>query len=313
METNQDQSQSQSVKIYAIIATLLLLLATICAIYFWNQTRSMKNEQALSDNQIDSLNVLKASLEMEVDSLTFNLDSAWAENESLQGNISTIQEKLKAKEIMVNKITKEAAKDEKGLLAQIEALKKAKTEIETMLTVLKTENEALREENTQLKGEVTQLSTNVSDLKGEVQQLNQDLVEEMMKAQRAGFKATALRVDMERKNDKLTSKGKQIREFNVSFDLANVPEKMQGVQNIYMVITDMQGVPIKVTNPVKATIHAPAGDQEIIAQQAKQVNVGATQRLSFTYPVEEKMKAGQYMVAIYSEKGFLGSSSFRLM
>jgi predicted nucleic acid-binding Zn-ribbon protein len=311
MESNQNQSQS--VKIYAIIATLLLILATICAIYFWSQSRSLKNDQVLSDNQIDSLNVLKTSLEMELDSLTFNLDSAWAENESLQGNISSIQEKLKAKELMVNKISKEAAKDEKELLSQIEALKRAKTEIETMLTVLKTENEALKEENTQLKGEVTQLSNDVTGLKGEVQQLNQDLVEEMLKAQRAGFKATALRVDMERKNDKLTSKGKQIREFNVSFDLANVPEKMQGVQNIYMVITDMQGVPIKVTNPVKATIHAPAGDQEIIAQQAKQVNVGATQRLSFTYPVEEKMKAGQYMVAIYSEKGFLGSSSFRLM
>lgn len=312
METNQSSS-SQSVKTYAIIATLLLLLAAVCAVYFWNQSRSLRSDQVLSDQQIDSLNVLKATLEMEVDSLTFTLDSAWAENASLQGNISSIQEQLRAKEVAVSKISKEAAKDEKELMAQIESLKKAKTEMETLLTVLKTENESLRAENERLTGEVVQLTTEVTGLKGEVQELNQSLVEEMMKAQRAGFKATAMRVDMERKNDKITAKGKKVREFNVSFDLANVPEKMQGVQNIYMVITDMTGVPIKVTNPIKATIHAPAGDQEIIAQQAKQINVVETQRLGFTYPVEEKMKAGQYMVAIYSEKGFLGSTAFRLM
>jgi hypothetical protein len=78
------------------------------------------------------------------------------------------------------------------------------------------------------------------------------------------------------------------------------------------VVTDEKGKPIAASNPTKKTINAPAGQVEIIAVQTKAVNLGLSQRLNFSYKLEEKLKAGNYVVAIYCDRGLLGVSSFRL-
>jgi hypothetical protein len=98
----------------------------------------------------------------------------------------------------------------------------------------------------------------------------------------------------------------------VSFDLADVPEPFQGPQKLYLVITNDKGSPIASTNPTKATVFAPTGPVEIQAQALKQVVLETTQRQSFTYKLDERLKSGSYVVAIYCDKGLLGASTFRL-
>ncbi|MFN7117660.1 MAG: hypothetical protein ACK4TA_12740, partial [Saprospiraceae bacterium] len=83
---------------------------------------------------------------------------------------------------------------------------------------------------------------------------------------------------------------------------------------LYLVLTDVNGalLPNSGTN-AKASIPTPNGTPlEIVAQQAKEVDLGAAQRLSFTYPIEEKLKPGTYVATVYADFGILGSSSFRL-
>ena len=48
------------------------------------------------------------------------------------------------------------------------------------------------------------------------------------------------------------------------------------------------------------------------AQQWKDVNVDANQRLSFNVPLDEKIAAGLYRANVYSNAGFLGAVNFRL-
>ena len=119
-------------------------------------------------------------------------------------------------------------------------------------------------------------------------------------------------VQLERRNDKLTTRAKKAREVFVKFDLADVPKTFQGQQKIYMVITDDKGNPIASKNPTKVTVYPPSGAVEIIAQQLKEVEIANTQRLSFNHKFEDRLKSGNYVVAIYCDKGLLGASSFRL-
>jgi len=110
----------------------------------------------------------------------------------------------------------------------------------------------------------------------------------------------------------LTTRAKKAREIFVSFDLADVPKTFQGQQKIYMVITDDKGNPISSKNPTKATVYAPSGPVEIMAQQIKEVEIDVTQRLSFSHKFDDRLKSGNYVIAIYCDKGLLGASSFRL-
>ena len=145
-----------------------------------------------------------------------------------------------------------------------------------------------------------------------MQDLAKQLEEQIRKTQSATFKATSFSVKLERRNDKLTTRAKKAREIFVSFDLADVPKTFQGQQRIYMVITDDKGNPIPSKNPTKATVYAPSGPVEIMAQQLKEVEIDATQRLSFTHKFDDRLKSGNYVVAIYCDKGLLGASSFKL-
>ena len=181
-----------------------------------------------------------------------------------------------------------------------------------MITVLRQENQQLREENERLSSENEQLRGDKEQLSGQVTDLAKQLEDQIRKTQSATFKASSFRVEVERRNDKLTAKARRARELLISFDLADVPETYQGAQKLYLVITDDKGNPISVKNPTKATIYAPTGPVEIIAQQVKQVVLESTQRLSFVHKLEDKLSSGNYVAAIYCDKGLLGASSFRL-
>jgi hypothetical protein len=170
----------------------------------------------------------------------------------------------------------------------------------------------LREENRVLTGENVQLRNENSTLNGQMQDLAKQLEEQIRKTQSARFKATSFRVEVARKSDKLTARAKKARDIFISFDLADVPEPYRGTQKLYLVVTDDKGRPIFSDNPVKTSVQTPTGPIAITYQQVKQVLIDDTQRLSFTYNLDERLRAGGYVVAIYCDSGLLGASSFRL-
>ncbi|MBK6931165.1 MAG: hypothetical protein IPH12_09925 [Saprospirales bacterium] len=261
---------------------------------------------------LDSLIQVKSNIEQELDSLSLAYSSLRTENENLQGRVTNTAALVEQKEITIKQLKSASAKNLDELRKQVAELLKVRTEYETIITVLRQENQQLREENERLTGENAQLKGEREQLSGQVTDLAKQLEEQIRKTQSATFKATSFRVEIERRNNKLTAKARQARELLVSFDLADVPQSFQGPQKLYLSVTDDKGNPVTSKNPTKATVYAPTGPVEIMAQQVKQVVLESTQRMSFVHQLEDRLKSGNYVVAIYCDKGLLGASSFRL-
>jgi regulator of replication initiation timing len=305
-------SNNQNSRVYGIVVTILLALAAGLGFFFWQKSKNYLAENEKIKIEQQTLQLEKSAIESTLDSLSNAYSALRTENESLQGRVNATAEIVQQKEAAIKIIKDGSAKDIQALRAQVADLRKAKIEIETIVTALQAENAALKLENQRLTDENSQLKGSNTDLTGQVQDLAKQLEEQIRKTQSATFKATSFSLQLERRGDKLTTRAKKAREIFVSFDLADVPTSFQGQQKIYMVITDDKGNPIASKNPTKATVYAPSGSVEILAQQIKDVQIDNTQRLSFTHKFDDKLKAGNYVVAIYCDKGLLGASSFRL-
>ncbi|MBL7805646.1 MAG: hypothetical protein JNL02_18025 [Saprospiraceae bacterium] len=305
-------TENSNSRLYGIIVTVLLLLSAVLGWFFWNRSQNVMRERKAEQEQYAQLLQEKSQIERQLDSLSVSYSDLRTENETLQGKVTSTAAIVEQKEIVIQQIKSSNAKDLAALRAQVADLQKAKTEYETVIMVLKGENETLRNENLRLTGENETLKGEKMQLAEQVTGLAKQLEDQIRKTQSATFKATSFRVELERRNDKLTTRARKARELMVSFDLADVPQQFQGPQKLYMVITDEKGNPIATDNPVKATVYAPTGPVEIMAQQVKAVVLENTQRLSFVHKFDDRLKAGNYVVAIYCDKGLLGASSFRL-
>lgn len=305
-------SDNQNSRLYSIVVTVLLLLSAILGWFFWQKSKTVLADNERQEAEATILLQQKSDIEGQLDSLSNAYASVRTENENLQGRLSSTAKLVEDRENLIRQIKAQTGKDITALRAQVADLLKTKTEMETVIKVLTDDNTQLRAENERLTGENQQLRGEKDQLSGQVTDLAKQLEEQIRKTQSATFKATSFRVELERRNDKLTTKARRAREIFVSFDLADVPEAYRGPQKLYLVITDEKGTPVISTNPVKATVYAPTGPVEILSQQVKQVNLDQTQRMSFNYKFDERLRSGNYVVAIYCDKGLLGASSFRL-
>ncbi|MEQ1744676.1 MAG: hypothetical protein ABMA02_04570 [Saprospiraceae bacterium] len=305
--SNEERS-SKNVAL-GIIAGILLVVAIGTIIWL---VRAKSAEKARQDALIETLTQERTQLEASLDSLQLALNDVRTENEELEGKVSASAAVIEQKSIVIKQLKDQSTKDLSQLQGQVASLQKAKAEYEAILAVLRAENEQLKAEIAALKAENAGLRDSTSQLNAKVGDLDTKLADQIRKTQSARFKATSFRVEMERKADKLTAKARRVRNLAVSFDLAEVPEQYLGPQKLYLVISDSNGKPITAANPTKVTVSAPSGDIPIIAQQTKAVNLVETQRVAFNYKLEEKLKAGNYVAAVYCDKGLLGASSFRL-
>lgn len=305
-------SDNQNSRTYAIILTILLLLAAALGFFFWKQSKNYLAESERLEKERLTLETEKAQITTSLDSMTNAYAALRTENESLQGRVATSAQQVNQKEAVIRQIKATSAKDLEVLRQQVEDLKRTKIELETIITGLKAENTLLREQIETLSTDNVQLKDANTELTGQVQDLAKQLEAQIKKTQSAVFKATSFSVQCERRGDKMTNRAKKAREIFVSFDLADVPEAFRGQQKLYMSMIDGKGVPVASKNFIETTIQAPAGPVNITAQETKEVNLTAMQRISFTHKFDERLKQGNYVVAIYCDKGLLGSATFRL-
>ncbi len=310
---NENQGNNTGLRIFAILMTLLFMVAAFFAWQNWSKNKVLTAEKVKQEAVLDSLVGVRAKLQNDLTTMENSLAELTTENEELEGKVAASANLLAKKNAEVKQIQVSNNKNEAALRSEIAALQQVKTERETIITMLTTENEALRSENKMLKGENAELKGSQEKLTAQVDDLAKQLSDQIKKTQSAKFKASAFRVEVEKKRGKLTTRAKKVNKLNISFDLADVPEQYRTAQKLYLVITDEKGVPIKTQNPTKATIKAPAGDVEIIASNVRPVELGETQRMAFTQELDEKLKKGNYVVAVYCDYGLLGASSFRLM
>lgn len=312
-----NMSNEKALKNRANIMTALFVLSLIVIAFLLFNRSNLKSDLGEANAERDSLLVMRTNLERDLDSLQNVLRIESAENDSLQGSLSELQQLVEEKEALVRRVRAQSVNTTAGLRREINQLRQLRGEMEGAIGELQAENEQLRAENEELRAENEQLTAERGQLSSQVSDLNKintQLQDRVASLTRAGVKASAFRVDVETRSDKLTSKARRTREINIGFDLVDLPEEFQGAHTLYLVLTDVNGALVATEGtPISVNIPTPNGAPlQIQAQQAKEVNLNRAQRLNFSYPVEERLQSGTYVATVYADFGILGSSSFRL-
>ena len=294
-----------------IIIVILLLLLMGAA--YWGFTNNQDKKALTGQNeqlqkQMGDLTALKDNLQTEVDSLENAYASLADENESLQGSVVDAQKKIAEKQWVIRKMKKQTAAANNSLQVQIQELLGVKAELEASINNLQVENDSLYKVTGQLTADLAQSKTENEALTN----LNKTIQGELKRLTLANFKASAFRVEVEKRRPKATAKARRAKRLQVSFDLTGVVAKYQGVRPVYLVVTDDKGTPIKVENPIMAKVKVNNSMMDIQAVKEQDVKIGENQRPSFSYDLENRLKSGYYRVAVYTHIGLLGDASVRL-
>lgn len=295
--------------ILAAVLGLLLLLSLVFNFRQKGQSNDLQQENVETTEELSVMTQLRDDLARQVDSLSQAYQSLAYENESLQGSLSSAQNQLSQAESALSKAKRSSAAELNDLRAQIQELMSARANLEGSIVALRSENDSLRMRTGVLETDLARSAEENQQLAN----LNQSVQQEVKRLTLANFKASAFQVDVQqRSGEKVTARARSARRIVVSFDLSNVPAEYQGVRPIYLVISDTNGKPIPMENPIKATVSVNGQNTEIIAVQGKDVNVSGDQRLSFTHDLADRLAAGFYRASVFTDIGMLGASSFQL-
>lgn len=308
----ETQKRNNNSLLGALAAILVLAIAGF--IYFFVSNKKVAKEAERMEILVDSLDQVRSSLALELDSLNNEYYAIAIENDSLKGSLENSKEIIQQKDNQIWSANKRA-RDADALRQQITDLEAAKNELASTITRLVTENEELKEANAELQEQVTTFKQENTDLQSQVSEMNQanDLMQQRM-AQLidASYKASGMQVEAMRSSGKSTIKARQVKKVNVGFDLIDVPEEFHGAQNIYLSITDANGLPV-VAEAIKVKVGSEAKALVIESVDSKKVNIGNSQRIEFNYEVPAKLKRGFFVVSIYTGKGLLGSTILKLI
>lgn len=300
--------KGKGIVIVAAILALLLLLAGWWGLGQKKERMALADENVALTSSLNDLQQLKDDLSQEVDSLRMAYVSLAEENTALQGSLAEVESRLAKRDADLRAAKKQGASEVNNLRAEIQELLAFKAELEETIYAIKSENDSLRNVTGQLEAD---LSTVRADNEA-LNRMNNTIQDELKRLTLANFKATAFQVEAERKSSKATAKSGRTRRIRVTFDLANVPSEYQGTRPLYLVITNESGVPITTESPIQAQSVVGGQRMDLIAQEAKEVNVAESQRLTFTHELSDKLPSGFYRASVYTDIGLLGAASFRL-
>lgn len=295
-----------------IVLIILLLLALMGSLYWGNQEKTAK-EQLMSENTvlteaIGGLGNIKKELETEVDRLMAEYEALAAENESLEGSLAKAKADIAKKAAEIRNAKASSTAEVNNLRAEIQNLLAIKAELENNIQAMQVENDSLRARTGVLEQDLSLAKEDIVALN----ELNNAMQQEVRKLTLANFKATAFDVVVGQKNEKVTARSKRARKITVNFELMNVPNEYQGIRPLYLSITDTNGVPVNATNPYTTKVTVNGQPMDLIAVDAKEVDLIDNQRLSLSYEVDEKLQAGFYRATVYTDIGLLGAVSFKL-
>ncbi len=300
-----------------ILGVVALILALLLAYTGWWGNSQKQEKMSYIDkterlsSEMAELNDIKDNLEFEVDSLELAYEELNYINDSLSTSLTKANKTIyrRNQTIKAVKASNTDRDAEIGNLSeQIKGLLYSKSQLQGQIQQLVLQNDSLKMRAGVLEVDLGKARQDNLALAN----LNRSMQSEIGNLTLSNFKASGFRAEVERKKPKVTAKGKKAKRVNVSFDLTNVPVEYQGVRMIYMVISDDKGTPIKLTNPIMSKVTVNGTSTDIIAAEAKEINITSSQRLAFSHTLTEKLSAGYYRVMIYTDIGLLGASSLRL-
>ena len=301
-----------------IIAILLALLFVGSLI--WGVTTKNKLEASYTEKsgEAEQLTLLRDNLMKSVDSLDQAFQEVSGENAQLQGELTTAQETAQRALYDMRQAQKSRKNDNEvayEMRKQIEDLMNVRTMLETSITELTEENKDLRQRNVVLRQDLSTAKTEAYENAKQVDNLsrmNESIEADLERMTLGNFKATAIQVDLLRKNGSNTANASRARRIAVSFDLTDVPQEYLGVRPIFLVLTDESSTPVISENPVRAKSIVNGAEKDIIALEGRDVNLERNQRISFTHELSDKLAEGFYRAEIYTDIGMLGSAKVQL-
>lgn len=320
MSNLNKESNTKKTGLKAAIAVLgLFLLGAIGGVYhFSNQSDAYANKTVQLNSELTELNDEKLGLEAEVSQLTATYDAETVKNTELEAKIVDAEQKIKGlkgrilsikKELSETKISNEdmqlriaelnTAKEE--LFAQIASLETSNKDLTAAKESLGVELAVANDQNTQLTAQIETLTAN-----------NTKIQKRLFTLAPAGFQATGFQIQVAGRKEKLTSKARQAKAIKVDFDLLNIPVELQKEHEVYLVVTDGEGVPVKKVASTLVDVPTSEGGLKVEAANMETVALNENQQMSMSFQPTAKMDAGLYNIALWSNAGYLGSTAFSL-
>ncbi|WP_337044457.1 hypothetical protein [Emticicia sp. 17c] len=301
---NQQPSEHQT-KTYAAAISILFLLSLLWGGYHWRLGGSLKKENEVLSKRTDSLKVVRDNLQKELQSISAELEAATANNQSLSASLNSINEKLAEKDRVIGRLQKDN-QSLNSLRNQVTELKKLRESLSNELALVKQENAQLRADNNRLTRENEDLKRQNDD-----RTANSYLPKESG-ATTTLLGANAFRVDVMRRKENLTVKGRRAREIAIMFDL---PEGAKGSADeiVYLSLKDITQQPLKDAKAKLVNVDLKGVMNPVTVHLAKAVDfTNNPQRVTLRYKLDEKLKSGVYIAELFTEKVFVGKVEFRL-
>ncbi|KAA3630603.1 MAG: hypothetical protein DWQ02_17850 [Bacteroidetes bacterium] len=212
--------------IVAIIgsAAVLLLMALGWGIYLSNSNSKLDRNVGVLEEQRDSLTTTVSDLEKRYQEVSENY-------KALEGTIEEARQQISEKEELISNLRSLNKNATKKSSAEIDSLSKK-------IQVLLDSQKELLTSVEDLEEEKNSLLVKMREAKEEMDNLNMALDKEMDNLAYARFSGTGFQTDIQKRNDKVTVKARQAREIVISFDLNDVPKRFQGLQDLFLVVTD---------------------------------------------------------------------------
>lgn len=233
------------------IATFLLLLALGWGAYKTKVNLGLESQNKKLAFRADSLLAAKGLLEKEIIGISNALKEVTLKGETLTASLADANKTLAEKDRLLGKYRKEAG-NVQNLERQVKELQQLKESLDSQLDRLRRENIKLAAENGKLKEQVEQLTAENNDLSTKVSS------KEESSAYMPLLTAESFRVEVLRKNEKLTVKSRRVRQVDISFDLPRELE-LKGTQTVYMSLRDTKSSPIPDKNNQSVTIELKNG------------------------------------------------------
>lgn len=296
-----------------LIGVVVVLALALIGSLIWGSGKNQEAQGLQADNAeiteaLDAMTELRDDLAREVDSLANEYDMLASENVELSGQLASSQDDLAKAQSALSRAKRNTAAEINDLRAQINELREVKAGLETSISQMQAENDSLR-----VRTGVLEMDLALSQEENQaLDNMNRTMESEIKQLTLENFKASAFQVTPQLRNGKPTSKSGRARRLEVSFDLAGVPNEFQGVRPLYLVITDEKGTPIQRTDYISTSVTVGGNSIDIMAVEAREENLGETQRVSFVHDLEEKLDGGYYRATVYTDLGILGGSNFLL-
>lgn len=280
--------------------TGLFVLAMVSSVYFYNNGQSYRSQAESALLRQDSILSVKQLLDRELAEMRVQLEDAKGRNATLDQDIAAKENELRNKQEQIDKLVAQNATVQ-SLRNQLAQLKAEREQLNLRIQTLVTENQNLSADNQRLRNNVVALENEKAALQSKLNATD-------ALANRAGN----FRVDMLRKNDKVTSKAKRTHDIRVSFDLpANNSPETGGTKEVYLVVIDPQGKPVKDKSSVGVALNSGA---VITPLETKTIDLGhSPQTVVMDVELESKVKSkGIYKIQVYTVEGQIGSSQIMM-